>query len=158
MTADERADLARQNFLEGYNCAQSVVLAFEDVLAKDGIDRQTAARLSSPFGGGMGRMREVCGTVSGMLMLLGLVDGYDDAEAYDEKAELYERVQSLARVFREQNGSIVCRELLELPEGPDEPTPEQRSTKYYHKRPCAELCACSARILQEYLVQRSINI
>lgn len=154
MTPDERADMARANFLEGYNCAQSVVVAFEDVLGTHGINKTTAACLASPFGGGMGRLREVCGTVSGALMVLGLVDGYDDPEAFNEKAELYERVQALAAAFREENGTILCRELLGLPEGPDTSVPENRSEQYYQKRPCAELCACSARIMQEYLDQR----
>ncbi len=155
MTSEERAQAARANFLEGYNCAQSVGVAFCDVFAEHGIDKKTVARLCAPFGGGMGRLREVCGTVSAMLMVVGVVEGYDDPQAFEAKAELYEHVQQLANAFREENGSIVCRELLDLPEGPDVPTPEKRSEQYYHKRPCAELCACSARILQDYLDKSS---
>lgn len=151
MDATERAERARSNFLQGYNCSQSVVLAFDDVLAEQGLDARTALRLASPFGGGMGRMREVCGSVSGMLMVLGLAEGYDDAKAFKAKKELYGSVQGLAARFREENGSIVCRELLGLPKGPSDPTPERRSEGYYRKRPCQELCACAAAILAEHL-------
>ncbi|MBR3158860.1 MAG: C_GCAxxG_C_C family protein [Atopobiaceae bacterium] len=151
MDASERGEKARGNFLQGYNCAQSVVLAFEDVLAEAGIDANVAARLSSPFGGGMGRMREVCGAVSGMLMVLGLVEGYDDPKAFAAKKELYARVQELAGAYAQENGSIVCRELLGLRKGPSEATPERRTDAYYRKRPCPELCACAARILAEHL-------
>lgn len=153
MDATERAELARQNFLEGYNCAQSVVRAFSDVLEGQGMDPKMAMRMASPFGGGMGRLREVCGTVSGMLLVLGLVEGYDEPKAYAAKKELYQRVQELAAAFREENGSIVCRELLGLGAGPSEPTPEQRTPDYYRKRPCPELCACAARILASHLQQ-----
>mgnify|MGYP002624431138 CR=1 FL=1 len=151
MDASERAQRARENFLAGYNCAQSVTLAFDDVLAGQGIDAQVAARLSSPFGAGMGRMREVCGAVSGMLMVLGVVEGYDDPKAYRAKKELYATVQELAGAYRDENGSIVCRELLGLGKGPSEATPERRTDVYYHKRPCPDLCACAARILAGHL-------
>ncbi len=151
MDAAQRAERARENFLGGCNCPQSVVLAFDDVLAKCGIDADTAARLASPFGGGMGRMREVCGAVSGMLMVLGLVEGYSDPEDFEAKKELYEHVQELAGQFRDEHGTILCRELLELGKGPDAPVPEKRSEAYYHERPCAEFCATAARVLGEYL-------
>jgi C_GCAxxG_C_C family probable redox protein len=151
MDASDRGEKARQNFLSGYNCAQSVVLAFDDVLREHGLEPRTVARMASPFGGGMGRLREVCGTVSGALMVLGLVEGYDEAKAYKAKKELYATVQRLAGEFREQNGSIVCRELLGLGAGPDVPVPEKRTESYYRKRPCAELCACSAQILASHL-------
>lgn len=146
-----RAKRARQNFLAGYNCSQSVVLAFDDVLSEQGIDAALAARLVSPFGGGMGRMREVCGAVSGMLFVLGATEGYDDSKAHAAKTELYRKVQSLAGAYREEHGSIVCRELLGLASGPSDPTPERRTEGYYRKRPCAELCASAAAILEAYL-------
>lgn len=151
MEAVDRARCARENFMSGCNCPQSVVRAFDDVLVARGIDPATASRLASPFGGGMGRMREVCGAVSGMLMILGLVEGYDDPSDYDAKSELYARVQQLAQEFKAQNGSILCRELLGLENGPDKPLPEQRTEAYYDSRPCAELCASAAQILGAYL-------
>lgn len=151
MRETDRAELARKNFLEGYNCAQSVVLAFADVLEERGADPKVVARMSSPFGGGMGRLREVCGSVSGMLVVLGMVEGYDDPKAFAAKKELYETVQELAGEFGDANGSIVCRELLGLSAGPSEATPERRADAYYRKRPCPELCACAARILARHL-------
>lgn len=155
MTPAERSDIARKNFLAGHNCPQSVIHAFDDILEANGIDPTVALRLASPFGGGMGRMREVCGAVSGMLMVLGLVEGYDDPAADDAKAELYETVQDMAASFKDENGSILCRELLGLNEGPDVPTPEKRTAAYYHARPCAEYCACAARIAGERLESRA---
>lgn len=149
MLAEERAELARKNFLAGYNCPQSVVHAFDDVLLENGIDPSTALRLASPFGGGMGRMREVCGAVSGMLMIIGLLEGYNDSEAYDAKADLYAHIQELASAFREEHGTILCRDLLGLAEGTSASAPEKRTQAYYHNRPCAEFCATAARLVGE---------
>ena len=106
----DHRELAAELFLSGSNCAQAVVVAFCDVT---GMKPQYAARLSSSFGGGMGRMREVCGAVSGMLMVAGLLYGYDDPGEHDVKKKAhYQLVQSLAGQFREEIGSIVCREIL----------------------------------------------
>lgn len=151
MNATERGELARQIFLEGYNCAQSVVRSFSDVLEERGVDPQVAVAMASPFGGGMGRLREVCGTYSAMLLVLGLVEGYDEPKAFEKKKELYRQVQELAATFRDENGSIICREPLGLGAGPSDPTPEQRTDSYYRKRPCPELCASAARILAGHL-------
>lgn len=142
------AERAKELFLEGYNCSQSVVLAFEDMYD---MDAKEVLRLCSPFGGGMGRLREVCGTVSGMYMVLGMLYGYNDPKDYEGKKELYARVQELARRFREENGSIVCRELLGLDHKSDESVPEKRTEEYYKKRPCPDLCACAAGILEKYI-------
>ena len=139
-------------FLGGCNCAQAVFAAFCDVT---GTDEETALRLSSSFGGGIGRMREVCGAVSGMAMVLGLVAGYSDAKDARAKSEHYALVQRLAGRFREQNGSIVCRELLSLPAGPDAPDSPPRDEKFYINRPCAEYVKSAARILDEWLAHRT---
>ena len=104
-----KAELAKQNFLNGCNCAQAVLLAFSD---ETGLDRATALRLASGLGGGMARMREVCGTVNGMFLAAGLILGSDDTADRAAKSELYRRLQGLAERFRARNGSIVCRELL----------------------------------------------
>jgi C_GCAxxG_C_C family probable redox protein len=149
--ADERAACARKNFLDGYNCSQSVVMAYVDAFEQAGIDPEVVARVAAPFGGGMARMREVCGCVSGSLMIMGLVEGYSDPKAYAAKKRLYEQVQEVAGRYRDENGSIVCRELLGLGKGADVPTPERRTQTYYRKRPCADLCASAARIMAEYL-------
>ena len=107
--------------------------------------------MASAFGGGMGRLREVCGTVSGMLLVLGLLRGYSDPKDLEGKKELYSQVQQLARTFREHNKSIICRELLGLDHHSDEPTPSLRTPEYYKKRPCADLAADAAKILEDLL-------
>lgn len=142
---------ARAYFLEGYNCAQSVLLAFHEELD---LTPEQAARMASSFGGGMGRLREVCGAVSGMLLALGLLDGYSDPKDTAAKKDQYALVQELAGKFRERNGSIVCRELLGLDHASDAPTPDARTPEYYQKRPCADLVADAADILGDWLELR----
>ena len=143
-----RGDKAKQLFLSGYNCAQAVLMAFSDIT---GFDEKTSAMLASGFGGGMGRMREVCGTVSAMFMIVGIVNGYDDPKDNENKKRTYAMIQQLAGEFKEINGSIICKELLglEKPEGTH--IPEQRTAEYYKKRPCAELVKISAEITEKYL-------
>lgn len=138
---------AAELFLGGSNCAQAVVLAFGDVT---GMDEKTAARMSSSFGGGMGRMREVCGAVSGMLMVLGLLYGYEEPGEKDcRKKAHYQDVQALAGKFREEVGSIICREILKNP--PSDPNPTPRTAEFYKQRPCARMVMTAARILDEYI-------
>lgn len=143
-----RKEKAMALFHEGYNCAQSVVLSFADVLE---LDEATLSRMSCSFGGGMGRLREVCGAVSGMFMVAGLLWGYEGPETGEVKAAHYARIQELAREFEACNGAIVCRELLGFSQKRDAPTPEQRTAAYYQKRPCAELVGSAAEILEHYL-------
>ena len=144
----DHAECARALFLEGYNCSQAVVCAFEDVT---GLDRDTAARLASSFGGGLARLREVCGTVSGAALVLGLARGYSDPKDYAAKKAHYARVQEFARRFRAQTGSIVCRELLAGVEVTGGMAPEARTEAYYKKRPCPMLAFTAAQILEEML-------
>ena len=145
-------EIAKQYFFEGYNCTQSIVLTFAKEI---GLEPETALRLVSPFGGGMGRLREVCGAVSGMFFVLGARYGYNDPADREGKTELYHRVQELAARFRAKQGSIVCRELLGGT--PDSsPTPEARTEAYYKKRPCGELCAIAADILDAMLREKGI--
>ena len=154
MNIDERVEKAKRLFKEeGYNCCQAVVLAYNDIF---GIDDQTAAAVSSGFGGGMGRMREVCGAVSGMVMLAGLIRPATDPTVKDWRTANYALVQEMAGEFKAINGSIVCKELLGLvPMGssqqvPQEsPEPSDRTPEYYKKRPCEELVGISARIVGE---------
>ena len=145
MTHQEKA---RQNFLNGYNCAQAVFCAFCDVT---GMDEREALRLSSSFGGGMGRLREVCGAVSGMFMAAGLLYGYDDLEDKSLKAAHYARIQELAARFSSQEKSLICRELLAGINNDTNPVPEDRTETYYKKRPCPQLAACAAAILEKKL-------
>lgn len=144
-----KGEIAKQYFLDGYNCAQAVVLAFAEDF---GLDKKTAVMLSSSFGGGMGRLREVCGAVSGMFMVLGLKYGYSSPEDNQAKKELYKKVQEVAGLFKEDNGSIICRELLGLNQkGKSDPTPELRTESYYKKRPCKDLVQFAADLVDEYI-------
>jgi C_GCAxxG_C_C family probable redox protein len=140
--------IATDLFKQGYNCAQSVFGAFCEEL---GMDLDTALKLSSSFGGGMGRMREVCGAVSGMFMAAGLKYGYSDPNDTKAKTEHYKMIQELAEKFKKINGSIICRELLGLTKPEGVPVPEKRTEEYYKKRPCPELVRDAARIFEEYI-------
>ena len=130
---EKYSEKAVENFRSGYNCAQSVFLAFAEDF---GFDKETALKLSSSFGGGMGRLREVCGAVSAMFAIAGLKKGYTTPNNDDIKAKHYELIQSLAEDFKSKFGTIICRELLELPEGKDSPIPSKRTEEYYQTRPC----------------------
>ena len=143
---------AGENFLNGYNCAQAVVVAFCDVL---NMDRETCARMSSAFGGGMGRMREVCGAVSGMLMVLSLLYGYDTPGDDVSKKALYTDVQTLAGRFRERAGSIICRDLLGNP--PSDPNPTPRTAEFYKTRPCGKMVMLAAELMDEFLKEHPLE-
>ena len=142
---------AAELFLQGYNCAQAVVVAFSDVT---GLEDSFAAKMVSSFGGGMGRMREVCGAVSGMFFVLGHLYGYDTPGDEVRKKALYVEVQALAGQFRERCGSIVCREILKNP--PSDPNPSPRTAEYYAKRPCARMVELAARILDTYIQEHPL--
>lgn len=140
------SEQAVQNFKSGYNCAQSVFWAFS---SEFGFDDETALKLSSSFGGGMGRLREVCGAVSSMFAIAGLKCGYATPNDDEVKARHYELVQKLAEKFKEKYGTIICRELLDLPEGADSPIPSKRTDEYYQTRPCEEFVAFAAEIIEQ---------
>ena len=148
------ADKARELFNEGYNCSQAVLGAFaEDA----GLDVKTALRLSAPFGGGMGRMREVCGTFSGIVMVVSMLYGYSDPKDNSTKTGLYGRIQEIAEQFRRDNGSIICKELLGISKPEGSPVPEHRTSEYYKKRPCPELCRYAADILEKYIAEHPVK-
>lgn len=144
----DKGEKAKQLFKQGYNCAQAVVCAFAD---ECGLDEDTAYRIASSFGGGVARMREVCGAVIGMSMVAGMLYGYRLGDEPAKKGEHYKRIQALAGKYREENGSIVCRELLSGVPHTDGGAPEERTAEYYKKRPCPNLVACAARIMEEYM-------
>ncbi len=146
----ERSEKAKELFKSGYNCSQSVLGVFAEEL---GMDFDTAMKISSSFGGGMGRMREVCGTVSGMFMAAGLMFGPSDNSDPKAKGELYKRIQELANRFKNQNGSIICRELLEGVTSSNTPIPSERNEEYYKKRPCVELVGDAVEIFEQYLLE-----
>ena len=137
---------AAELFLSGYNCAQAVAVSFH---AELGLTERQAAKMVSAFGGGMGRMREVCGAVSGMLFVLGALYGYDTPGDDVSKKRLYGQVQALAGKFREENGSIICREILKNP--PADPNPTPRTAEFYAKRPCAKMVLTAARLLEQFI-------
>ena len=149
----ERQERAEKYFMAGYNCCQAVLLAFEDVLP---VDRSALLRFASGFGGGMARMREVCGTVSAMAMIAGFLSPAEDPSDMQQRRDNYALVQRFASAFKEQKGSIVCREILGLrkpePGAPMEnPMPSPRTPEYYKTRPCAATVGLAARIVADYL-------
>ncbi len=149
----EKSEKAKELFKSGYNCSQAVLGVFCEEL---GLDFETAMKISSSFGGGMGRMREVCGTVSGMFMVAGLMFGKADTSS---KAELYKKIQDLAENFKKQNGSIICKDLLQGIESSNSPIPSERTETYYKKRPCTELVGDAVEIFEEYIKENKyLNI
>ncbi len=156
---ESRKEKAMELFSQGYNCSQSVVLAYADVL---GLDWEQAAKLSASFGGGLGRLRHVCGSVSGMAMVAGMLTATADPKDKEQKKENYETVQQLANEFEKRNGSIICRELLGLDDEKKNTvgseyqtgaTPEPRTKEYYQKRPCKELVGEACEILENTLLK-----
>lgn len=143
---------AAELFLQGYNCAQAVAVAFCDVT---GLDEELTAKIASSFGGGMGRLREVCGAVSGMFMVLGCLYGYDNPDDDAPKKELYARVQKLAKEFQAQNGSIICREILKNP--PTDPNPSPRTAEFYAKRPCVRMVMVAAELMDQFIAEHPIE-
>ena len=143
---------AAELFLGGYNCAQSVAVAFSDVT---GLDEKTTARMMSAFGGGMGRLREVCGAVSGMFFVLSYLYGYDTPGDDVNKKRVYTDVQALAAQFREQCGSIICQEILNNP--PTDPNPSPRTAEYYKVRPCARMVMVAGQLMDEFIAAHPLE-
>ena len=143
------AEKAKSLFENGYNCCQAVLCAYADEL---GIDQNTALKIASSFGGGMGRLREVCGAVSAMFAIAGLKKGYTSPNDDVIKAKHYELIQSLAEEFKSKFGTIICRELLELPEGKDSPIPSKRTEEYYQTRPCEAFIKYASEIVEKKLL------
>lgn len=142
------SEQAKELFKQGYNCSQAVFAAFCD---ETGMDFETALKIASSFGGGMGRLREVCGAVSGAFMVLGMKYGSTDPSDKTSKKRHYKLIQDFAKDFENENGSIICRELLALPVKREDYVPEDRTIQYYKKRPCLELVADAAKKLDEYM-------
>lgn len=144
-----RREKAEKNFLAGYNCAQSVVLAFADMLP---MDKEMLSAMASSFGGGMGRLRETCGALTGIFMVVGLMEGYSGPETGEAKKAHYRKIQALGRQFeKDHEGTMICRELLHLTTKHDAPTPEARTNTYYEQRPCPRLVGDAAAMLEEFL-------
>lgn len=142
------SEKGKKFFKEGYNCAQAVFCAFAEEI---GMNFETALKISSSFGGGMGRLREVCGAVSAMFMIAGIKFGYAVPNDDKIKAEHYTRIQELAERFKNKNNSLICRELLKLDVQSDSPIPSKRTEQYYKTRPCEELVADACEIMADYI-------
>lgn len=148
----KNSEIAKENFKSGYNCAQSVFMTYAD---KFGINKDMALKLSSSFGGGMGRMREVCGAVSAMFMIAGLAKGYTENNNDEIKSAHYELIQTLAERFKDCNGTIICRELLGLEKDENNSfVPSKRTEEYYQERPCEDFIADACNIIDEYIFEK----
>lgn len=145
-----REEIARNLFTEGYNCAQATFGAYADQL---GLDKETAMRLASSFGGGMGKMREVCGAVTGALLAYGMLKGYSDPKDLTAKSEHYRMIQNFMKSFQEENGSYLCRDLLNGCASDHDHRPEARSEAYYRKRPCVDCVGSAVRLLDAMLTE-----
>lgn len=148
----DRQERAKEYFMSGYNCAQSVFAAFADIY---GIEEETALKISCSFGAGMGRMREVCGAVSGMFLVAGLECGNTDPKDQAQKTANYETVRMLADRFKEKNKTIICRELLGIRAAEKSAAPSERTDTYYKTRPCVRTVMDAAGILEEYLREKA---
>ena len=146
------AEKAFDLFKSGYNCAQAVAVSFCDLT---GLTEKQAARMASGFGGGIGRMREVCGAVSGMFMVLGILYGYDDPKDDATKKVLYTQIQALAEDFKKDAGSIICREILKNP--PSDPNPSPRTAAYYAMRPCERMVYNAAALLDDFIATHPLE-
>lgn len=142
-----KGDRAVELFKQGYNCSQAVLGAFAEDL---GLDLDIAMKISQSFGGGMGRMREVCGALTGEFMVAGLIWGNNSTDS-TLKGKHYKLIQSIANDFKESNGSIICRDLLGLGNSISPPTPDNRTDTYYKKRPCVELVRLCAIHMEELM-------
>ena len=145
---EKRAERAKELFRQGFNCSQAVVGACADIY---GLDEQTALRVAASFGGGIGRMRQTWGAACGMFLLAGLENGSAIPGDAEGKKNNYAFVQDLAAKFKNENGSIICSELLGIAPRPQEPTPEARTEAYYQKRPCVDMVASAVKIYLESL-------
>ena len=145
-----RADRAEELFRQGYNCGQSVFAAFADVL---GLTEEEAAKIASPFGAGFGKLREVCGAVSGMTLVTGYLKGYSDPADYESKKEVYALIRKMCAEFEAREDSIICRELLGLKKGEDTAEPAVRTEEYYRSRPCIGACRTAAEIVEREVLE-----
>ena len=143
----EYAEKAGAYFHQGYNCSQSVVAAFAEDL---GISEALALRMSSGFGGGIGRLREVCGAFCGITQVISLY--YSNPADPKDKSNIYARVQELAPQFKERSGgSLLCKELLGLVKPEGVPQAEERTAAYYQKRPCGQIVENAADLVSDYI-------
>lgn len=146
-----KREVAIALFEEGYNCAQAVSAAFCE---ETGMTKDAMVKLASGFGGGFGRLREVCGAVSGMVLVANILYGYESPTDNEAKMKHYKDIQSVILEFKSRNGTYICKELLNLPDNdPKSPVPEKRTAEYYKKRPCKEIVGEAADILEKFIAE-----
>lgn len=146
-----KSEIAQEKFLQGYNCAQAVLIAFCE---ETGMDERQAARFASSFGGGMGQLHEVCGTLSAMFMAAGAAAGYDDPADKEAKRAHYANIRALAKAFEDRNGSILCRELLKDAKANTEAETDAHLRQLYARRPCLKYVMDAAELTQAFLTSR----
>lgn len=151
---ESRTEQAVEAFLGGCNCAQAVFSTYADLF---GIEKQTAMNLTNSMGGGISRLREVCGTVSAIAMLTGLAEGNVDPGDLKAREKVYRRTRDLLAEFEKENGSLICRDLLGILGRDQSAKPSERTPEYYKKRPCARFVACAARIIEANLTEQRID-
>ncbi|MCQ2973908.1 MAG: C-GCAxxG-C-C family protein [Bacteroidales bacterium] len=155
LSPTEREQIAIENFKKGYNCCQSLLLTFSDIIE---LSPEIILTISSGFGGGMGRLREVCGSFSGMVAMAGFISPATDPTIKEARTKNYALVQEFAEKFKTENGgSIICKELLNLKKDnkTESPQPSDRTKEYYQKRPCAKIVGTSAKIITEKIIEMS---
>lgn len=146
-----KKEIAIALFEEGFNCAQAVAASFCE---ETGISKENMVKMASGFGGGFGRLREVCGAVSGMVLVANMLYGYESPTDNEAKMNWYKDIQSIILEFKKRNGSYVCHELLNLSENDKKsPVPEKRTAEYYKKRPCKEIVGEAADILEKFIAE-----
>lgn len=145
MNNSDRVERATELFQQGYNCSQAVFCAYSDIF---GFDFETSLKISSGFGGGFGRMREVCGAFCAVTLLAGLKEENADP---NDKAKIYENIRNLADEFRKKTGSLICKDLLNVNSAPESHIPEKRTEQYYSKRPCPFIVKNAAEIVETFI-------
>jgi len=143
-----KEELAKSYFYKGYSCAQAIALAFKEYFVD--IDEKTILKISSPFGGGLGRLRQTCGAFSSIALVLGYIYGNDSNDS-KKKEEIYKRVQELSKSFINEFGTLSCKQILNIKDNNISYIPSKRTEEYYKSRPCAYVIGFAARILEEYL-------
>ena len=154
---EKRVEQAVENFMAGYGCCQSVVAAFADLY---GLDETLAKKVAAGFGGGVGRLRMMCGAVSGIVMLVGLDCGQTEGADREGKSACYKVVQELLAKSKEENGSLICAEILGI-QGHEKAScsyvASPRTAEYYKERPCAAKVESAARIFADYLRSKAVK-
>lgn len=149
-----RVDDAVKMFESGFNCCQSILATYSDIF---GLDKETALKLASPIGGGIAKTRNMCGTVVAMALLVGLKEGNVNPNATDIRTEVNEHVRAMMERFTDENGSVICGELLKGLAVDNSSAPSPRTAEYYGTRPCSKLVANAANIVEDMILDDIVD-